>query len=310
MNSFYEKAMEVADLYKRIDPMRGTVALHLSQTTRLGHAQAISRAMKLFDPVGPHGAAAETLKDRHGVFTLMEKAHMDPFAGAEFFFLVKDPGQLSGWRMVEDQKATQETLKDIYLRGFLFPAETASVEVKVEPRRISFGEFSVIVDNGDGPFGLHKDLVVWFGSTSTPIDQASSTNSLAWVDYKGRAYTPSTIELDGLQENVRGWVEKLGSRPVDLQMRLRRFAEESAELCQAGDLDFMTYLKVVTDAYSRPKGEVGQEFGGALMTMLALANVTGHSLWDQVMTEFNRVNTPEMIEKIRAKQKTKEASGL
>ena len=128
------------------------------------------------------------------------------------------------------------------------------------------------------------------------------------IVYPGEGVEDS--QLDELQTAHVEWLGKLGSQPVDLQMRLRRFAEEAAELCQAGGLDFMTFLKVALDSYSRPIGETGQEIGGTMVTLLCLAGVTGHSVDEEVRREFARINTPEMITKIALKQKDKAARGI
>lgn len=116
--------------------------------------------------------------------------------------------------------------------------------------------------------------------------------------------------LDALQEECRQWLAQIGNRPVDLQMRLRRFYEEATELVQAGGLDEETAQKVKDDAYSRPVGETHQEIGGTMITLLCLAGVTGHSVMAEADREFRRIDTPEMIKKIAAKQKEKEARGI
>lgn len=123
-------------------------------------------------------------------------------------------------------------------------------------------------------------------------------------------YNPTNSQLDTLQDHHIIWLSKLGSQPVDVQMRLRRFAEEAAELCQAAGLDEETFMVVARDAYSRPVGETGQEIGGTMVTLLCLAGVVGLSVDAEARREFNRINTPEMIEKISAKQREKAARGI
>lgn len=123
-------------------------------------------------------------------------------------------------------------------------------------------------------------------------------------------YNPYFSQLDDLQKAHTEWLAKLGSQPVCLQMRLRRFAEEAAELCQAAGLDEETFIKVARDSYSRPIGETGQEIGGTMVTLLCLAGVTEHSVDAEARREFERINTPEMIEKIAAKQAVKAARGI
>ena len=130
-----------------------------------------------------------------------------------------------------------------------------------------------------------------------------------WTE--GRGHSPS--QLDTLQKEHWRWMEEvhaiLGTEP-DVQMRLRRFAEEAAELCQAGGLDFLTFIKVVTDAYSRPVGEFPQEIGGTMVTLLCLAAAKGQSVDECARREFTRIDTPEMKQKIADKQAIKAERGI
>ncbi|AKU43582.1 hypothetical protein CPT_Seuss56 [Caulobacter phage Seuss] len=116
--------------------------------------------------------------------------------------------------------------------------------------------------------------------------------------------------FNSFQKRVRAWVDAIGFKMGDKQVRLRRFAEEAAELCQAGGLSYEDFAFVTLDAYRRPVGEVGQEIGGVSMTLFALAEAHGFSVGDEAMRELKRVEHPEMIEKIRAKQIEKEARGV
>lgn len=159
-------------------------------------------------------------------------------------------------------------------------------------------------------------------STSTPLSMLEAIGKVKsgqsyedWIAEHNvlnaaRGLYTKPRDLDSLQEEHRVWLGKLGSQPVDLQMRLRRFVEEAAELTQAAGLDFPTFIKVAADSYSRPEGEVHQELGGTMVTLLCLANVLGLSAWDEGVREFDRINTPEMIAKIAAKQKVKAERGI
>lgn len=116
--------------------------------------------------------------------------------------------------------------------------------------------------------------------------------------------------FDKFQARVRAWVDAIGFKMGDKQVRLRRFAEEAAELCQAGGLSYEDFAFITLDAYRRPVGEVGQEIGGVSMTLFALAEAHGFSVGVEAMRELRRVEQPAMIEKIRAKQIEKEARGV
>lgn len=129
-------------------------------------------------------------------------------------------------------------------------------------------------------------------------------------DYIGDFGVPS--QLDALQAAHGRWMERvnavLGVEP-DVQMRLRRFAEEAAELCQAGGLDEETFLHVCRDAYSRPTGHYPQEVGGVMVTLLCLNDLLGISTDEEARRELARIDTPEMIQKIADKQAVKAARG-
>lgn len=119
-------------------------------------------------------------------------------------------------------------------------------------------------------------------------------------------------ELDQLQAGNDAWMRKvnavLGTEP-DVQMRLRRCAEEFAELCQAGGLDEETFMHVARDAYSRPVGHYPQEVGGVMVTLLCLNALLGVSTDAEARRELARIDTPEMIQKIADKQAVKAARG-
>lgn len=147
--------------------------------------------------------------------------------------------------------------------------------------------------------------------SATGVDDISVVDVLAVNGVPVDFYSPQ--QLDDLQRRNGQWLDKVndacGTQP-DLQMRLRRFMEEATELCQAGGLSREDALVVFEDAYSRPVGEVHQEFGGTMVTLLCLANVTGHSVDVEARRELLRIDTPEMVQKIADKQAVKAARGM
>jgi len=94
---------------------------------------------------------------------------------------------------------------------------------------------------------------------------------------------------DGYARNVRHW----------------RFFEEVVETMQAGSIPKSDLLALVDYTYDRPVGVFRQEIGGVLITLAALCNREEVSMEQAGMDELMRISTPEMIEKIRAKQATK-----
>lgn len=85
----------------------------------------------------------------------------------------------------------------------------------------------------------------------------------------------------------------------NVRERENRFAEEACELLQASGMKLERLIELATYVYGRPKGNLAQEFGGAGVTMMALADVNFIHLESAVITEINRLEAN--IEKIRAK---------
>ncbi len=113
-----------------------------------------------------------------------------------------------------------------------------------------------------------------------------------------------------MQLRAWDWLCGIGSQPNDVQMRCRRFMEEASELVQALGMPEDKAIAMVRDAYSRPVGEVSQEFGGAGLTLFALAGAVGDDLGLCIEVEMTRVERPEVKEKIRLKNKIKMENGL
>lgn len=94
----------------------------------------------------------------------------------------------------------------------------------------------------------------------------------------------------------------------DKSERNHRFLEEALELAQACGASKDEALLLVDYVYGRPLGEPGQEVGGVLLTLSALCNARGIDMDRAGEREIERVDTPEMIARIRQKQATKPAS--
>lgn len=88
--------------------------------------------------------------------------------------------------------------------------------------------------------------------------------------------------------------------------RAYRFLEESVELFQAVGMEKEDALAVVDYVFGRPKGELTQEIGGTMVTLLALAAHLGLDVNDALLEEYKRIIRPDVQQKIRAKQKSKD----
>lgn len=109
------------------------------------------------------------------------------------------------------------------------------------------------------------------------------------------------------QQRVKPWMKKCFGDLVsgDKVERNHRFLEEALELVQAGGCTIHEVYQLVHYVFNRPKGELHQEVGGVMVTLAALCLAQGVSMHSCGELELSRINNPETIEKIRAKQATK-----
>lgn len=84
-----------------------------------------------------------------------------------------------------------------------------------------------------------------------------------------------------------------------------RFIEESIELAQSCNASKEDVLKLVDYVFSRPKGEIKNEVGGVMVTLLALCSAYEISNDDCTKSEIDRITEPEMMAKIRKKWESK-----
>ena len=114
-------------------------------------------------------------------------------------------------------------------------------------------------------------------------------------------------QLDGYQIDVASWLQKVFSHEAmyDYTERNSRFLEEALELVQALGYDREKAHVLVDYVFDRPVGEKRQELGGVMVTLGILSYIHSMHMWDEGLFELNRINKPEVIEKIKEKQKSK-----
>ena len=114
------------------------------------------------------------------------------------------------------------------------------------------------------------------------------------------------------QDKVSGWLLYCFAESVCTTRKERtfRFLEEALELCQSLEMSKEDAISVVDYVYGRDKGEPHQEVGGVCVTLAALCWNEGIQMEDAAFEELNRINQPEIVEKIRAKQNAKSAVGV
>jgi NTP pyrophosphatase (non-canonical NTP hydrolase) len=92
--------------------------------------------------------------------------------------------------------------------------------------------------------------------------------------------------------------------------RAKRVVEEALELGQAAGLTAADAADLVKYVFSRPVGDPRQEIAGVLVTTLVLAETFNVEAEGALRDELFRVNQPEVLAKIRAKQVSKEIAGI
>jgi len=91
----------------------------------------------------------------------------------------------------------------------------------------------------------------------------------------------------------------------DTQERADRFLEEALELAQANGYDLGRVAALVAYVNARPAGVPYQEVGGVMVTLAAYCWATGVPMHAAADAELERIQRPEIMEKIRLKQAAK-----
>lgn len=86
-----------------------------------------------------------------------------------------------------------------------------------------------------------------------------------------------------------------------------RLLEEVLELLQAHGYDKTRVATLVDYVFGRPVGEPAQEVGGVMVTLAGYCWVAGLDMHANGQAELDRINQPDVMAKIRAKQEAKNA---
>lgn len=119
--------------------------------------------------------------------------------------------------------------------------------------------------------------------------------------------TPSPDGGETFQDRVRPWMLTCFNAQIagDRLERADRFIEEALELVQSGGYDKERAHALVEYVYGRPQGDINQEVGGVMVTLAAYCLAFGVNMHTEAERELARINQPEIITKIRAKQASK-----
>jgi len=118
---------------------------------------------------------------------------------------------------------------------------------------------------------------------------------------------PDEISSLEYQDEVRHWVLMCFGVEIanDVRERNFRFLEEALELVQANGATVDEARELVDYVFNRPIGEIPQEVGGVMVTLAALCSASKVNMYLEARRELMRINQPEIVEKIRAKQASK-----
>ena len=111
----------------------------------------------------------------------------------------------------------------------------------------------------------------------------------------------------GFQDRVWRWLHECFGFKVanDLTERCDRALEEHLELLQSLGYDRERIPLLVDYVYNRQIGEPSQEVGGVMVTLAALCAVAEIDMEEAAFVELVRIETPSIMERIRAKQASK-----
>lgn len=159
----------------------------------------------------------------------------------------------------------------------------------------------------DVPYEAYEDLRAMAGGME--IEIAELREELQQLRAQNERACQEPTWLSGFASKTAKWlVDCFGARIArDTAEREHRFLEEALELVQAGSTTAEQAHQIVDYVYGRPVGDREQEVGGVMVTLAALC--FGHSinLSDAAVRELRRVQSPEVMAKIRQKQATKPA---
>ncbi|MGZ7118217.1 MAG: hypothetical protein ACXVH2_00760 [Methanobacterium sp.] len=94
------------------------------------------------------------------------------------------------------------------------------------------------------------------------------------------------------QKELLKWaVDTFGPIARDKEERVKRFAEEAIELCQACDLNYDDLIKLIDRVYDKPEGYISQEVGQTALCLSMLASVYDIDIADEAVKEFDRIQS-------------------
>ena len=106
---------------------------------------------------------------------------------------------------------------------------------------------------------------------------------------------------------ILNWLKKNLPKPGSQTSKVAalRSLEEILELSQSENISKKEAMLVLDQVYSRSVGQSKLEFGQVMICLSMYAGVTQMDMEEAWMYEFERINDPAVIAKIRARQSSK-----
>ncbi len=135
----------------------------------------------------------------------------------------------------------------------------------------------------------------------------SPVSDHAWADCFCVKDRTTSLAAQDFQQRVEPWFRECFPPAVcdDRLERGDRLLEEVLELLQSGDYPPERVAALVDYTWGRPKGEPVQEVGGVMVTLAAYCIAHNLDMGEAGEIELARINRPEIVQKIRAKQAAK-----
>jgi hypothetical protein len=136
------------------------------------------------------------------------------------------------------------------------------------------------------------------------VDEGNARSKRSYAEFKEALQIPMG---ETFQDRIWNWMLDCFNLEIALDQleRSDRFLEEALELVQSGNYSAARAHTLVDYVFNRQKGEMPQEVGGVMVTLAAFCCAHGIDAALEGEIELFRINQPETIQKIRAKQAAK-----
>jgi len=182
-------------------------------------------------------------------------------------------------------------------------------EVAQGEQAVAFGHvYRVVVDANHvsalAPWDKQRGVVFEVG----PAEREGVDGHIQYLNLYTRPQ-PAAVAGDAVafQSRVSPWMQECFGPAVAADVRERgdRLLEEVLELLQSHGYDPSRVAALRDYVFGRPVGEPQQEVGGVMVTLAAYCLATGIDMHHAGETELARISAPEVVERIRVKQASK-----